>query len=193
MARGNIDLLTLVAEVCGAAIAIVAMRLVFLSEDAFSCLPFHWMWWPAIGGIVIGIGGLIQPRALGVGHGVINALLTGHAALSLIIGILIVKTAIWPLSLGSGTSGATPCDMRRMSSPNRAVDRWAWCHLTAPSWVTWLGRIYSPLGCTTSMKKPCAPDTLLAFPVAHPVLATRYRSHRNDVARPPNTAKSLSR
>ncbi len=101
----HIDLLALVAGVCGAAIAIVATRLVFLSEDVFSRLPFHWMWWPAIGGVVIGIGGLIQPRALGVGYDVINALLTGHAGLSLIIGILIVKTAIWSLSLGSGTSG----------------------------------------------------------------------------------------
>ena len=101
----NIDLLALVTGVCGAAVAIVATRLVYASEDAFSRLPFHWMWWPAIGGLVIGIGGLIQPRALGVGYDVIGALLTGHAALSLVVGILIVKTAIWSLSLGSGTSG----------------------------------------------------------------------------------------
>jgi chloride channel protein, CIC family len=39
------------------------------------------MWWPAIGGVVIGVGGLIQPRALGVGYDVINALLTGKAGL----------------------------------------------------------------------------------------------------------------
>jgi CIC family chloride channel protein len=101
----NIDLLALVAGVGGAAIAIVATRLVYLSEDLFSRLPFHWMWWPAIGGLIIGIGGLIQPRALGVGYDVIGALLTGHATLSLIVGILVVKTAIWSLSLGSGTSG----------------------------------------------------------------------------------------
>ncbi len=101
----NIDLLALVAGVCGAAIAILATRLVYLSEDLFSRLPFHWMWWPAIGGLIIGIGGLIQPRALGVGYDVIGALLTGQATLSLIVGILVVKTAIWSLSLGSGTSG----------------------------------------------------------------------------------------
>ena len=101
----NIDVLALVTGLCGAVVAVVATRLVFLSEVAFSRLPFHWMWWPAIGGLIIGVGGLIQPRALGVGYDVINALLTGHAALSLIVGILIVKTAIWSLSLGSGTSG----------------------------------------------------------------------------------------
>jgi chloride channel protein, CIC family len=101
----NIDLLALVTGACGAAVAIIATRLVYLSEDAFSRLPIHWMWWPAIGGVVIGIGGLIQPRALGVGYDVIDSLLTGRATLSLIIGILVVKTAIWSLSLGSGTSG----------------------------------------------------------------------------------------
>jgi H+/Cl- antiporter ClcA len=101
----RIDLLALVTGVCGAAVAIVATRLVYLSEDAFSRLPIHWMWWPAIGGVVIGLGGLVEPRALGVGYDVIGALLTGRATLSLIIGLLIVKTAIWSLSLGSGTSG----------------------------------------------------------------------------------------
>ena len=63
------------------------------------------MWWPAIGGAIIGAGGLIEPRALGVGYDVIDQLLTGRAGLALIIGILIVKTTIWSLSLGSGTSG----------------------------------------------------------------------------------------
>jgi len=63
-----------------------------LAEDAFRKLPFHWMWWPAIGGAIIGLGGLIEPRALGVGYDVIDQLLTGRAGLSLIVGILVVKT-----------------------------------------------------------------------------------------------------
>jgi chloride channel protein, CIC family len=63
------------------------------------------MWWPAIGGVIIGVGGLIVPQALGVGYDVIEAELNGTLALHLIIGILIVKTLIWSLSLGSGTSG----------------------------------------------------------------------------------------
>ena len=103
--RWQFDLLALIIGICGAVVAIAATRLVYLAEDAFSRLPIHWMWWPAIGGVVIGLGGLIEPRALGVGYDVIGALLTGQATLSLIIGILVVKTAIWSLSLGSGTSG----------------------------------------------------------------------------------------
>jgi chloride channel protein, CIC family len=101
----NIDLLALVIGLCGAVVAVVATRLVYFAEDLFARLPFHWMWWPAIGGVIIGVGGLIQPRALGVGYDVINALLTGQAGVEVIVGILIVKTLIWSLSLGSGTSG----------------------------------------------------------------------------------------
>ncbi len=103
--RWQFDLLALIIGICGAVVAIAATRLVYLAEDAFSRLPIHWMWWPAIGGVVIGLGGLVEPRALGVGYDVIGALLTGQATLSLIIGILVVKTVIWSLSLGSGTSG----------------------------------------------------------------------------------------
>ena len=94
-----------VAGACGALLAIGATSLVYLAEDTFARLPIHWMWWPAIGGLIIGLGGLIEPRALGVGYDVIHKLLRGQAAAGLIWGILIVKTLIWSLSLGSGTSG----------------------------------------------------------------------------------------
>ena len=97
--------LALIPGLTGGLLAIAATGLVYLAEDAFKKLPLHWMWWPAIGGAIIGIGGLIEPRALGVGYDVIDQLLTGRAGLSLILGILIVKTLIWSLSLGSGTSG----------------------------------------------------------------------------------------
>ncbi|HEX3812857.1 MAG TPA: chloride channel protein [Mycobacteriales bacterium] len=97
--------LSLVPGLTGGLLAIAATALVYLAEDGFHRLPVHWMWWPAIGGLIIGIGGLFVPQALGVGYNVIDALLTGRAGLSLIIGILIVKTLIWALSLGSGTSG----------------------------------------------------------------------------------------
>lgn len=99
------DVLALVIGACGAVVAIGATRLVYLAEDAFARLPIHWMWWPALGGLVVGAGGLVEPRALGVGYDVIGELLTGRATLALIVGILVVKTAIWSLSLGSGTSG----------------------------------------------------------------------------------------
>jgi len=74
-------------------------------EDLFRKLPIHWMWWPAIGGVAVGIGGMIDPAALGVGYDNIRNLLAGsfdvHAALSLFL----VKASIWVVALSSGTSG----------------------------------------------------------------------------------------
>jgi CIC family chloride channel protein len=78
---------------------------VYAAEDGFRLLPIHWMWWPAIGGLVIGLGGLVFPEALGVGYDVIGALLTGDVPRRVIVGTLVVKSVIWSLSLGSGTSG----------------------------------------------------------------------------------------
>src|SRR5262249_25748298 len=97
--------LCLVSGAAAAALALVATTLVYASEDAFARLPIHWMWWPAIGGLIIGVGGLFAPQGPGVGYSGLRSELNGTIALHLIVGILIVKTLIWPLSLGSGTSG----------------------------------------------------------------------------------------
>ncbi|KWN16058.1 chloride channel protein [Burkholderia territorii] len=74
-------------------------------EDAFAKLPVHWMWWPALGAIVIGIGGWLEPRALGVGYDVIGDLLHQHIALKVALALLVVKAVMWVIALGSGTSG----------------------------------------------------------------------------------------
>lgn len=78
---------------------------VYAAEDAFQKLPIHWMWWPLIGGLAIGLGGMIFPQALGVGYDTIGALLQGSVTTKVILGVLIVKWFIWAVSLGSGTSG----------------------------------------------------------------------------------------
>jgi H+/Cl- antiporter ClcA len=74
-------------------------------ENLFGRLPIHWMWWPALGGLAVGVGGWLQPRALGVGYDVIGDLLHGHLALSIALSLLAVKAVIWVIALGSGTSG----------------------------------------------------------------------------------------
>jgi CIC family chloride channel protein len=78
---------------------------VYAAEDAFQKIPIHWMWWPAIGGLTIGLGGLIFPQALGVGYDTIGNLLQGNVTTAVILGVLLVKWFIWAVSLGSGTSG----------------------------------------------------------------------------------------
>jgi len=99
-------LAALALGVVGAAVALVLSKAVYASEDLFEHrLPIHWMWWPAIGGVVIGIGGLIFPRALGTGYDVIASLIGGNSTWELIAGVLIIKSIIWSFSLGSGTSG----------------------------------------------------------------------------------------
>jgi len=80
-------------------------RLVYASEDFFAKLPIHWMWWPALGGLVVGIGGLFYPRALGVGYDVIRDLLNARLIGIFLLGLLITKALIWAIALGSGTSG----------------------------------------------------------------------------------------
>ncbi len=80
-------------------------KLVYVIEDAYHRLPIHWMWWPAIGGLFVGVGGLVDPRALGVGYPTIRMLDTGHLLWTAAITLFLVKAAIWILSLSSGTSG----------------------------------------------------------------------------------------
>jgi CIC family chloride channel protein len=92
----------------GALVGLVAAgmsRTMYAFEDMFERLPIHWMWWPALGGLGIGVGGIFFPRGLGVGYDNISELLHGMAPLSLILGILIAKSLMWAFSLGSGTSG----------------------------------------------------------------------------------------
>ena len=79
-------------------------RMMYAFEDLFEHFHIHWMWWPALGGIGVGIGGLFFPRGLGVGYDNIAELLRGNATVSLIVGIILAKSLMWASSLGSGTS-----------------------------------------------------------------------------------------
>ncbi len=79
--------------------------LVYACEDLFRKLPIHWMWWPLLGGAVVGLGGLLYPRALGVGYDTIHDLLTGRLVGLVLLGLVVTKAVIWAVALGSGTSG----------------------------------------------------------------------------------------
>jgi len=126
--------LCVLAGVLAGLLALLATTLVYLSEDAFQRLPVHWMWWPAIGGLVIGAGGLIVPQALGVGYNVIEGELNGTIALNLIVGILIVKTLIWSLSLGSGTSGGVLAPMLMIGGALGGLEATVFPHVATGFW-----------------------------------------------------------
>ena len=91
--------------VCGGVVSMAMTKAVYLVEDGYSHLRVHWMWWPALGGLAVGIGGWFVPAALGVGYPTIGALVNGQLAIGVVAGIIAVKIAIWVISLSSGTSG----------------------------------------------------------------------------------------
>jgi chloride channel protein, CIC family len=97
---------------------------VYAAEDAFAHVPTHWMWWPAMGGLVIGIGGLVFPQALGVGYDTIGGLLQGDVSGRTILGILVVKAVIWSVALGSGTSGGVLAPLLMMGGALGGVEAW---------------------------------------------------------------------
>src|SRR5215212_9038365 len=70
--------------VLGALIGLVAVavtRIVYAVEDGFEKvgerLGVHWMWWPAVGAVVVGLVGIVEPRTLGVGYDNITGAIAG--------------------------------------------------------------------------------------------------------------------
>lgn len=107
---------------------------VYSAEDAFKKLPVHWMWWPAAGGLFVGLGGMIFPQALGVGYDTIRALLQGNVASTAIAGVLLVKSAIWVVSLASGTSGGVLAPLLMMGAALGGVEATFLPHAGAGFW-----------------------------------------------------------
>ena len=104
MTAGGLAACMLVGLFAGMLAALLSSA-IYLVEDGFAHLPVHWMWWPAIGAVVVGVGGLFFPQALGVGYDVIASMLDRDLPLKILLGIFVVKGVIWSVSLGSGTSG----------------------------------------------------------------------------------------
>ena len=96
----------LIGGACGL-LAVIITKAVYALEDGFEKLPVHWMWWPAIGGIAVGIIGWFDPRTLGVGYDNLRTLLDGHLAVKTIALLAVLKFLSWWIALGSGTSGGT--------------------------------------------------------------------------------------
>ena len=97
-------------------------QLVYGCEDLFAKLPIHWMWWPLLGGAAIGIGGLVYPRALGIGFETIQDLLAGHLVGAFLLGLLVTKAVIWAVALGSGTSGGVLAPLLLMGGALGALE-----------------------------------------------------------------------
>jgi H+/Cl- antiporter ClcA/CBS domain-containing protein len=154
--------------------------LVYTAEDAFARLPFHYMWWPMIGGFFVGVGGLLFPRALGVGYDTIADLLSGHLIGSFLIGLMITKALIWAIALGSGTSGGVLAPLLIMGGALGSVEA-GWFHVgDAGLWSTigmaamMGGTMRSPLTAVAFMLEltddiRVLPGLLIACAAAHAV------------------------
>lgn len=88
-------------------ISVIVTRAVYFVEDSFEHLPIHWMWWPAVGAVAVGLCGYFAPRTLGVGYFNISDILSGKNAWSFLAFLVVMKFISWSISLGSGTSGGT--------------------------------------------------------------------------------------
>ncbi len=82
-------------------------KIVYFTEDLFEKLPVHWMWWPAIGGVAVGVAGYFAPSTMGVGYNNISDILGGNLAVHVLLVLCLVKFVSWCIALGSGTSGGT--------------------------------------------------------------------------------------
>ena len=89
------------------AFAVGVSRFTYVIEDAFERLPVHWMWWPAIGALAVGLCGWIEPRVLGVGYENIEGILGGTIVGRALLVLVALKLIAWAVYLGSGTSGGT--------------------------------------------------------------------------------------
>jgi CBS domain-containing protein len=88
-------------------LAVGVTRAVYWIEDLFEQLPIHWMWWPALGGIAVGVIGWFAPRTFGVGYDNISQIISNQLPLRFIALLTVMKFISWAISLGSGTSGGT--------------------------------------------------------------------------------------
>jgi H+/Cl- antiporter ClcA len=153
-------------------------QVVYGAEDAFKRLPIHWAWWPALGGLVVGIGGLVDSRALGVGYSTIGDELAGRLAIGALLLLLVVKLVVWATALGSGTSGGILAPLLMMGAAAGGVIGHGFVGGSTPAWAV-LGMAGTLAGVTRS------PFTSIVFAVelTHqqglllPLLATCTAAH----------------
>lgn len=100
-------------------------RLAYGIEDAFEKLPIHWMWWPALGGLVVGAVGYVMPETLGVGYENITDVISGHLGIMAMALLAVAKLLSWSVALGSGTSGGTLAPLFTIGGALGGVCGWA--------------------------------------------------------------------
>lgn len=96
-------------------------KIVYLIEDVFEKLPIHWMWWPTLGGLAVGVIGFFAPHTLGVGYDNITSVLSGSVTIVLLCRLFFFKFLSWSIALGSGTSGGTLAPLLTIGGAGGAI------------------------------------------------------------------------
>ncbi|MFN8391499.1 MAG: chloride channel protein [Bdellovibrionota bacterium] len=99
-----VPIAVVIGLLCGGGSGLLT-TLVYFFEDLFEHIPLHWMWWPVLGGLAVGVGGYFDPRVIGVGYDVIQSMLDGRILGGSALALLVLKALVWSIALGSGTSG----------------------------------------------------------------------------------------
>jgi len=119
---GEVLVATVIVGIVAGLASGLLTALVYACEDLFQKLPIHWMWWPAIGGLFVGLGGWFDPRVLGVGYDSIHQVLRGEIVGVFLLSLLIGKALVWSISLGSGTSGGVLAPLLMMGGALGALE-----------------------------------------------------------------------
>ncbi len=147
-------------------VSVGVTKAVYRIEDAFERLPIHWMWWPALGALPVGIIGYFAPRTLGVGYDNIDAVLTGALAVGPLLSLCVLKFASWSIALGSGTSGGTLAPLFTVGGALGALigtgltvcsHRPAWTRGWPPSWEWRRCSPAPPALCSRQWSSPSRP------------------------------------
>ena len=122
-----------IGAIVGVAAVIITKGLYWI-EEGFEKLPIHWMWWPALGAIAVGVIGYFEPRTLGVGYDNIREILAGHIVGLALLGLVLLKLVSWSIALGSGTSGGTLAPLFTIGGGLGAL-----LGVLCVQWFPWLG------------------------------------------------------
>lgn len=111
----------LILGIIAGVFAVGFSKLLYWVEDLFERLPLDSMYWPALGGLALGVIGFFFPRVLGVGYENISAILNNQLPLQVLFVILIFKSLALYVTLGSGTSGGLLAPMFMVGAALGAV------------------------------------------------------------------------
>jgi CIC family chloride channel protein len=88
-----------------AAVGVVFVKVLYLTEDLFDDFKFPEYLKAIIGGLILGVAGLYFPEILGVGYGGIDLALGQKLAWHALLLLIVVKILATSITIGSGGSG----------------------------------------------------------------------------------------